>query len=183
MARIPSSLIAAAASVFAVQAFAQTAPKVTDFKPVTEAVLENPDPGDWLMLSRTFDEQRFSPLNEINKSNVSQLRMAWTRGLGVGTRVEIEGTVRSGVLVATKVKSKTDADIESEGFELDGTITAIDVVNRILVLRGVSVDYSGPVDFRDGTIADLAVGRDVKIKGTLLADGTGLQAVRIKFDH
>jgi len=39
------------------------------------------------------------------------------------------------------------------------------------------------VDFRDGTIADLAVGRDVKIKGTLLADGTGLQAVRIKFDH
>ena len=105
------------------------------------------------------------------------------RGLGVGTRVEIEGVVRSGVLVATKVKSKTDGDIESEGFELDGTITAIDVVNRILVLRGVSVDYSGPVDFRDGTIADLAVGRDVKIKGTLLADGTGLQAVRIKFDH
>jgi len=105
------------------------------------------------------------------------------RGLGVGTRVEIEGVVRSGVLVATKVKSKTDGDIESEGFELDGTITAIDVVNRILVLRGVSVDYSGPVDFRDVTIADLAVGRDVKIKGTLLADGTGLQAVRIKFDH
>jgi alcohol dehydrogenase (cytochrome c) len=97
MARIPSSLIAAAASVFAVQAFAQTAPKVTDFKPVTEAVLENPDPGDWLMLSRTFDEQRFSPLNEINKSNVSQLRMAWTRGLGVGTQ-ESTPIVYNGVM-------------------------------------------------------------------------------------
>jgi alcohol dehydrogenase (cytochrome c) len=86
MVRISSSVILAVASVFAAQAFAQTAPKITDFKPVTEAVLENPDPADWLMLSRTFDEQRFSPLNQINKSNVGQLRMAWTRGLGNGTQ-------------------------------------------------------------------------------------------------
>src|SRR4051812_15911804 len=86
MARISSSVIAAVASVFAAQAFAQTVPKITDFKPVTEAVLENPDPADWLMLSRTFDEQRFSPLKEINKSNVAQLRMAWTRGLPAGTQ-------------------------------------------------------------------------------------------------
>ena len=97
MARIPSSLIAVAASVFAVPAIAQTAPKITDFKPVTEAVLENPDPGDWLMLSRTFDEQRFSPLKQINKDNVSQLRMAWTRGLGVGTQ-ESTPIVHNGVM-------------------------------------------------------------------------------------
>ncbi|MEA2936610.1 MAG: hypothetical protein QOC56_114 [Alphaproteobacteria bacterium] len=57
-----------------------------DFKPVTDAVLANPDPADWLMLSRTFDQQRFSPLNQINKSNVGQLRMAWARGLPVGTQ-------------------------------------------------------------------------------------------------
>jgi PQQ-dependent dehydrogenase (methanol/ethanol family) len=86
MVRISSSVIAAVASVFAAQAFAQTAPKITDFKPVTEAVLENPDPADWLMVSRTFDEQRFSPLKEINKSNIGQLRMAWTRGLPAGTQ-------------------------------------------------------------------------------------------------
>jgi PQQ-dependent dehydrogenase (methanol/ethanol family) len=86
MARISSSVIAAVATVFAAQAFAQTASKITDFKPVTEAVLENPDPADWLMLSRTFDEQRFSPLKEINKSNIGQLRMAWTRGLPAGTQ-------------------------------------------------------------------------------------------------
>jgi PQQ-dependent dehydrogenase (methanol/ethanol family) len=86
MARISSGVVAAIASVFAAQAFAQTAPKITDFKPVTEAVLENPDPADWLMLSRTFDEQRFSPLKDINKSNVAQLRMAWTRGLPAGTQ-------------------------------------------------------------------------------------------------
>jgi alcohol dehydrogenase (cytochrome c) len=86
MVRVSSSVIAAVASVFAAQAFAQTAPKITDFKPVTEAVLENPDAADWLMVSRTFDEQRFSPLKDINKSNVAQLRMAWTRGLPAGTQ-------------------------------------------------------------------------------------------------
>ena len=60
--------------------------QVADFKPVTEDVLANPDPGDWLMLNRTFDQQRYSPLNQINKSNVGQLRMAWARGLPIGTQ-------------------------------------------------------------------------------------------------
>src|SRR5258707_13510708 len=69
-------------SVFA----ATTAAQVIDFRPVTDAVLANPDPADWLMLSRTFDQQRFSPLNQINKSNVGQLRMAWSRGLPNGTQ-------------------------------------------------------------------------------------------------
>src|SRR5438094_9026639 len=56
------------------------------FVPVTDAMLSNPDPADWLMMSRTYDEQRFSPLDQINKSNVGQLRMAWSRGLPNGTQ-------------------------------------------------------------------------------------------------
>ena len=58
--------------------------QVKDFKPVTKEMLENPSPNDWLMFSRTYDAQRFSPLKEINKQNVSKLRMVWTRGLGAG---------------------------------------------------------------------------------------------------
>ena len=72
-------------SAFAALALAQT----QDFKPVTEQVLANPDPGDWLMLNRTFDQQRYSPLNQINKSNVGQLRMAWSRGLPAGTQESV----------------------------------------------------------------------------------------------
>ena len=56
------------------------------FAPVTAQMLENPDPNDWLMISRTYDAQHFSPLNQINKSNVSQLRVAWSRGLPNGTQ-------------------------------------------------------------------------------------------------
>src|SRR5258706_16412376 len=76
----PSSCIAA--SVFATTAVAQ----IADFRPVTEAVLANPDPADWLMISRTFDQQRYSPLKQIDKSNVGRLRMAWARGLPNGTQ-------------------------------------------------------------------------------------------------
>ena len=63
--------------------------QVPPFKPVTEDVLRNPDPADWLMLNRTFDQQRFSPLKQINKSNVSKLRMAWSRGLPNGTQESV----------------------------------------------------------------------------------------------
>jgi hypothetical protein len=102
-------------------------------------------------------------------------------GLGVGKRVRIEGTARDGVLVATKAQTKTASDVESEGFELDGRIETIDAGRKILSIRDVSVDYSGPVDFRGGTIANLAVGRNVEIDAMLLPGGTGLRAVRIKF--
>lgn len=56
------------------------------FVPVTDAVLKNPAPDDWLHISRTYDQHRFSPLTQINKSNVAQLRMAWSRGLPAGVQ-------------------------------------------------------------------------------------------------
>jgi alcohol dehydrogenase (cytochrome c) len=56
------------------------------FVPVTQAVQANPDPADWLHISRTYNQHRFSPLNQINKGNVAQLRMAWSRGLPAGVQ-------------------------------------------------------------------------------------------------
>ena len=82
MRRFSYCISAAILSLYATQSLAQ----VQNFAPVTEQVLANPDPADWLMISRTFDQHRFSPLNQINKGNVGQLRMAWTRGLPAGTQ-------------------------------------------------------------------------------------------------
>ncbi len=52
--------------------------------PVTTEVLENPDPSDWLMYSRTYDAQRFSPLAQIDRGNVGALQRAWTKELPSG---------------------------------------------------------------------------------------------------
>ena len=53
------------------------------FVPVTDEMLMKPSPSDWLMWRRTQDSSGFSPLNQINRTNVGQLRMTWTRGMGV----------------------------------------------------------------------------------------------------
>lgn len=67
------------------------------FNPVTEAMLKNPSPNDWLMYNRTYDSQRFSPLTQINKGNVGDLRMAWSRQQGAGTQETIP-LVHDGVM-------------------------------------------------------------------------------------
>ena len=59
------------------------------FVPVTDAMLENPAPGDWLSWRRTPDGWGYSPLDQIDRGNVGTLRMAWTRGLTTGSQ---EGT-------------------------------------------------------------------------------------------
>ncbi len=80
-------------AVTALAAFGQ----VKNYVPVTQQMLENPSPNDWLMFSRTYDNQRYSPLNQITTSNVSQLSLAWSRGLGAG-QTETIPLVHNGVL-------------------------------------------------------------------------------------
>jgi PQQ-dependent dehydrogenase (methanol/ethanol family) len=49
-----------------------------DFRPVTEAMLRNPAPGDWLNWRRTDNAWGYSPLDQINRQNVSRLQLAWS---------------------------------------------------------------------------------------------------------
>ena len=75
--------------------------QVPNYEPVTDEMLQNPSPDDWLMFSRTYDNQRFSPLDQINRQNVGQLRMVWARGMGAGIHENIP-LVHQGVMyVAT----------------------------------------------------------------------------------
>ena len=104
-----------------------------------------------------------------------------TAGLGLGTRVALRGTVGNGVLSASLVRIKSQNEVENEGFELRGLISSIDTTARRFVLRGVSVDYSGAVDYRDGTEADLRLLASVEVRGRLAGGGAGLVATRITF--
>jgi alcohol dehydrogenase (cytochrome c) len=68
-----------------------------DFPAVSTKVLEDPAPADWLMIGRTYDQQRFSPLGQINRDNVDELRLAWARGLPPGAESTIP-IVHAGVM-------------------------------------------------------------------------------------
>jgi alcohol dehydrogenase (cytochrome c) len=81
------------AAVAAILALAQ----VKSYTPVTQEMLLNPPAEDWLMYSRTYDAQRYSPLKQITRQNVKQLTLAWSRGLPTGTTEHIP-IVHGGVM-------------------------------------------------------------------------------------
>ena len=51
--------------------------EVKDFRPVTDEMLRNPPPGDWLMTRRNYQAWSHSPLSEVTTANVKDLRLAW----------------------------------------------------------------------------------------------------------
>lgn len=76
---------------------AAKAPAVPDFAPVTDAEIQDPDPADWLSWRRTLDSWGHSPLAQIDRGNVGQLRLVWARPLPPGHQ---EGTplVHDGIM-------------------------------------------------------------------------------------
>jgi alcohol dehydrogenase (cytochrome c) len=72
---------------------------VTSFTPVTKEMLANPSPDDWLMYSRTYDAQRFSPLRQITRQNVAQLRQVFKKELGMGNQESIPIVYRGVIYV------------------------------------------------------------------------------------
>jgi len=99
----------------------------------------------------------------------------------LGARVSVEGSTRQGVVSASVVHFEGDESSSNSQFEVHGTIDALDTVRRTLIVHAVAVDYSGNVEFVAGTIADLAVGKAIEVKGGLQPDGVGLLAQRIEF--
>lgn len=67
------------------------------FPLVTDSMLQDPAPADWLMWRRTLDSWGYSPLDQIDRDNVNELRMVWTRDLATGTG-EITPLAYNGVL-------------------------------------------------------------------------------------
>jgi alcohol dehydrogenase (cytochrome c) len=65
--------------------------------PVTDAMLLNPPPSDWLMARRTYDSHGYSPLTQITKANVSTLATSWAWSLSPGT-TQVTPLVHDGVM-------------------------------------------------------------------------------------
>ena len=66
---------------FAKEALAVLRAPLDRLTPVTEAMLRNPPPGDWLHWRRTYDGWAHSPLTQINRDTVKDLKVAWTWSL------------------------------------------------------------------------------------------------------
>ena len=70
---------------------------ISSFHNVTTEDLKNPQPKDWTYWRRGPKSQGYSPLNSINKDNVSDLSLAWVWGMEPG-RSQPAPLVRNGII-------------------------------------------------------------------------------------
>ena len=57
---------------------------IENYAPVTDAMLADPAPGDWLSYGRNVMNYRFSPLSQITRENVGSLQLIWARAMEPG---------------------------------------------------------------------------------------------------
>lgn len=100
----------------------------------------NSEPGSWLSHGRTYDEQRFSPLDQITDKNVSELAPAWSFETGTTRGLEASPLVIDGVIYTTgnwgivhALDAKTGEEIWTYDPEVPGEWArygCCDIVNR-----------------------------------------------------
>lgn len=88
------------------------------FIPVTDQILQNPAPEDWLMWRRTLNGWGYSPLDQINRANVGTLELVWSMELNAGSVQEGTPLVYNGIMymphpgdVITAVNAATGAEL------------------------------------------------------------------------
>jgi len=122
-------------------ASALLSPASVDAARLTQA---DADPGNWMSYGRTYSEQRFSPLKQINDQNVGQLALAWYVDLDTRRGQEATPIVVDGVMYFTTAWSKVFAVKAATGEKLwsyDPKVPPEWAVNACcdVVNRGVAV--------------------------------------------
>ena len=84
---------------------AETAPPAPESAPPTIALVDgeriinaDAEPGNWLSNGRTYSEQRYSPLDEIDESTVTDLGLAWYLDLDTSRGQQASPIVVDGVM-------------------------------------------------------------------------------------
>ncbi len=148
------------------------------------------EPGQWLSHGRTYGEQRFSPLAEIDTGNVVELGRAWYGDFGVARAQESTPLFVDGVLYVTTAWSNVKAYDARSGAQLWsfdaevpgewGSRACCDVVNRGVAAWNGKV-YVGTIDGRllaiDAASGALAWATDTLVRRDIAYTITGAPRV------
>ena len=132
-------------------------------------LLADQEPGNWMTYGRTYNEQRFSPLKQIEAQNVGQLALAWYVDLDARRGQEATPLVVDGVMYFSTAWSKVFAVNAATGEKLwsyDPKVPPESAVNACcdVVNRGVAVWHGRVfVGTLDGRLValDAATGKPV----------------------
>ncbi|MGD0956951.1 MAG: PQQ-binding-like beta-propeller repeat protein [Candidatus Acidiferrales bacterium] len=162
------------------------------FTTVTDAMLQNPPPTDWLIWRRTYDDQGFSPLKQVDKKNVGELRVKWAWSLPPGPN-EATPLEHDGVLFVDSYGDRLQALNAVTGDLLwqysrqlpSDARTAVKrniAIYKDMVLMPTSDDHLVALDAKSGTViwdtpvADYKKGYQVT-GGPLVAKGKVMQGI------
>lgn len=131
--------------------------KVTEQVNTERLISADATPEDWLSYGKNYNEDRFSPLDQITKSNIDSLGLAWSINLGTKRGIEATPIVVDGIMYVTGPWSVVYA-IDARKGELlwtydpevpkgYGEKACCDVVNRGVALYQGLV-YVGTLDGR-----------------------------------
>ncbi len=131
--------------------------KVTEQVNTERLISADATPEDWLSYGKNYNEDRFSPLDQITKSNIDSLGLAWSINLGTKRGIEATPIVVNGIMYVTGPWSVVYA-IDARKGELlwtydpevpkgYGEKACCDVVNRGVALYQGLV-YVGTLDGR-----------------------------------
>jgi alcohol dehydrogenase (cytochrome c) len=160
---------------------------VAKYTPVTEEMLLNPPPSDWLMHYQNYAGWSHSPLNQINTENVHNLQLRWVWSMEDGERQQITPLVHDGVMFVSTVVNNTVQALNAAtgdliwenrlGPRLENQVNA---TARAMALYGNQLFYPASdatmyaLDARTGKVnwkfKMSNYGRD-KIGGVMIADG------------
>ena len=83
--------------------------QVKNYVPVTDEMLRNQDPGDWLMARRNYQGWSHSPLTQITRDNVKDLQLAWVWSMNEGQTNEPTPLVHNGIIYLTNTMNVVQA--------------------------------------------------------------------------
>ena len=136
---------------------------------VNQTALINPK-GEWLNHGRTYKEQRYSPLTDINKNNVNELDLAWSFKFETARGMEATPILHDGVLYVSTGWSHVHAIDARSGDELwhyDAKVPKSQLAKTCCgpVNRGVAIwqkDNSSPLQIFFGSLDGRLIALDAK---------------------
>jgi alcohol dehydrogenase (cytochrome c) len=131
--------------------------EVQNYVSVTDAMLRKPDPGDWLMIRHDYSASDYSPLNQITRNNVKDLKLLWMHPMNEGGTNQPAPIVHNGIIYLANTGGILQA--------LDGLTGKVIWENHLggnIAMRGISI-YQDKIYLASGNRVKAVDARNGKI--------------------
>lgn len=107
---------------------------------------------------------------EVNGISVDASQITPPGSLALGVRVEVKGTVRNGVVVASAIEVEDEHEVETREYEFHSTVSALDTNARTFVIRGYTVHWDDQTRF---SLHGLSWANGIRVEVKARLDGSG----------